>query len=92
MLRLKKNLMMDQEEAAAAAEEEVGNRELLKRTMSMMRLRKKTPDNAILFRPVRGPSMMRLRKRISQFRLKKAEHEEGQDTSNYQCLWNPTLC
>ena len=84
MLRLKKGLTMDQ---GLAEEEPDSGHELLKRTMSMMRLRKN--DNAALYRPVRGPSMMRLKKQISQLRLKKAGADKEED---YECLWNPTVC
>lgn len=61
-----------------------------KRAMSMMRLRRKFQQRITgahgepvsLFRLRRGPSMMRLRKRISQFRLKKAA-----DPYDRECLW-----
>ena len=44
--------------------------------MSMMRLRRYFNPNDHFGRAIRGPSMMRLRKRISQFRLKRGEEAD----------------
>merc|ERR1712012_1254269 len=55
-----------------------------KRAMSMMRLRRFYNFSPVAMnRAIRGPSMMRLRKRISQFRLKKdGQNSETADMSH----------
>jgi len=51
-------------------------RDMVNKRMSMMRLRRYFNPNDHFGRAIRGPSMMRLRKRISQFRLKRGGEED----------------
>jgi hypothetical protein len=111
MLRLKKS----ENEAAAAASAEAEEEDieaadddlnrLVKRSMSMMRLRRFPQQKLFNFNAnrairggpslmrlrKRGPSLMRLRKRISQFRLKKSDHEMLNHPEAF-CLYFPDLC
>ncbi len=75
MLRLKK-LFEDQEMALSAG--------LPKRSMSMMRLRRQDSNNKAWERPIRGPSMMRL-KRFPMTITKDLQEQ-------YFCLQYPHLC
>jgi hypothetical protein len=74
MIRLKKNVQQNTEEFTPEESQEIEENdglESVKRAMSMMRLRRNNPKVS-LFRLRRTPvSMLRLRRRISQLRLKK---------------------